>query len=165
MVSYELCTRDVHDNQAADVTLHVIGGLLGGLQVGVMAESGEAGMPALTKMANAWRDGRLLKRSRGGAFVAMEHDFAAVNRDDMEPCVGAGATFRFIGLEPTAPEDCVFRSLLENGDGAVIELCCPDLAGGVLRIRWDAEKIDESAALGGISAALGDCGQSLRVEM
>ena len=165
IVSYELRTHGAHKEEAADVALHVINGLLDGMQVGVIAESGEAGMPALTKLGSVWRDGRLLKRGQGSAFVAMESNFDRLSRCGVEPCVGAGAAFRFLGFESSAPADRVFRSLLEPDDDAVIELRCPDLAGGVLNIRLDAEKIDESKALGGISAALGDCGQSLQVEM
>lgn len=163
MISYELRGQGARQEETADVTLRVINGLLGGLQVGVIAESGEAGMPALTKLAAVWQDGRLLKRGQGGAFVAMEHDFDALSRGGVEPCVGAGAAFRFLGFEQSAPEDRVFRGLLGPASDAVIELRCHDLADGVLRIRWDAEKIDENEALGGISAAVG--GERLRVEM
>lgn len=165
IVSYELRTRGAHKDEAADVALHVINGLLDGMQVGVIAESSEDGVPALSKLGNVWRDGRLLKRGQGGAFVAMEPNFDPLSRGGVEPCVDTGAAFRFLGFESSAPADQIFRNLVEPGDDAVIELCCPDLAGGVMSIRLDAEKIDESKALGGISAALGDCGQSLQVEM
>ena len=163
MVSYELRTGS--DGDAAEVTLEVVRGLLDGMQVGVIAESGAAGMPALSKLGSVWHDGRLLKRGQGGAFVAMERGTEAICRDTMASCVDAGAAFRFLGFEQSAPADRVFRSLMEPDSDAVIELSCPDLEGGVLRIRWDAEKIDESKALGGISEAVGGCGRSLQVQM
>ena len=165
MVSYELRTQAGGDGRAAEVTLEVIRGLLDGMQVGMIAESGEAGMTALSGLASIWHDGRLLKRGQGGAFVAMERSAETLGRETMASCADAGAAFRFLGFDQSAPADRIFRGLMDPDSGAAIEVSCPDLAGGVLCIRLDAEKIDETKALGGISEAVGDCGRSLRVEM
>ena len=156
MVSYELRTDGAHDGCEADVALRVINGLFGGMQVGVIAESNEAaGIPALSSLGSLWRNGRLLKRGKGGAFVTMENDFDVVRRGGVESCVGTGAAFRFLGFEDHAPTDRIFRGLLDAENDAVIELSCPDLAEGVMCIRWDTEKVDENRAIRDISQAVG----------
>lgn len=165
IASYELRPQGEADAQAPEVMLQVIRGLLDGMHVGVIAESGEAGMPALNRLGSIWRDGRMLKRSEGGAFVALENRFDGLTSEGIEPCVGAGTAFRFIGFDGHVPEDTVFRSLVDQSANGMIELSCHDFADGVLSIRFDAEKVDETETLGDISRAVSGCGCFLQVDM
>ncbi|MBS5702778.1 MAG: hypothetical protein KHW93_02940 [Butyricicoccus pullicaecorum] len=165
MASYELRAQGTADAQAPEIMMHVISGLLGGMQVGVIAECGEAGMPALSGLSGVWHDGRMLKRGQGGAFVALDPHFGELESDGLEPCVGAGAAFRFLGFDSHVLDDTVFRSLLGGDTGAEIEVSCRDFADSVLSIRLDAEKVDETEALSGISRAVSECGCFLQIDL
>lgn len=161
--SYELWAGGKADAGTPGVMLHVISGLLDGMHVGVIAESDKAS--ALPSLGRVWRDGRILKRSEGSAFVALDQAFDGIPCEDIAPCVGTDAAFRFMGFDGNVPEDTVFRSLVEGDNGATIELSCRSFADGVLSIRFDGEKMDETAALGEISDAIGHCGRSLQVDL
>ena len=165
MAAYELRVQGTADKQAPEVMMHVINGLLDGMHVGVIAESGESGTKALSRLGSVWHDGRMLKRGAGSAFVAIDKDFGELESEDIEPCVGAGTAFRFMGFGGHVLEDTVFRSLMGDDSGAEIEVSCQDFADGVLSIRFNAEKVDETETLGDISRAVSDCGRSLQIEM
>lgn len=63
--------------------------------------------------------------------------------------MGTGTAFRFLGFDDHVIEDTVFRSMMDSDSDAVIEVSCRDFADGVLSIRFDADKIDETGLLGG----------------
>ena len=50
MAAYELRVQGTADEQAPEVMMHVINGLLDGMHVGVIAESGESGTKALSRL-------------------------------------------------------------------------------------------------------------------
>ncbi|MGM9613066.1 MAG: hypothetical protein ACI3XZ_06120 [Butyricicoccus sp.] len=161
MAAYELRVQGTADEQASAVMMHVINGLLDGKHVGVIAESREG--KTLSRLENIWRDGRMLKRGDASAFVALDKDFGELESTDIEPCTGA--SFRFMGFEGHAPEDTVFRSLMSGDSGAEIEVSCHNFEDGVLSIRFNAEKVDETETLGDISRAVSDCGRFLQIDM
>lgn len=161
--SYELWPEKAADTDAPGVMLRVISGLLDGMHVGVMAESERC--DALPSLGRIWRDGRMLKGRGNCAFVALDQAFGEIQSEDIASCVDAGAAFRFVGFDGNAPEDMVFRSLLEGDSDAAIELSCSGFADGVLSIRFDGEKVDEKTALGGISEAIGHLGRNLKIDI
>lgn len=165
MAAYELRARETAGTQASGIMMNVIGGLLGGMHVGVIAECGEHGIHALSGLDNVWHDGRMLKRGEGGAFVALDRCFSELVPEEIEPCVGAGTAFRFLGFDGHVIEDAIFRSLMRRDSDAVIEVSCRDFADGVLSICFDAEKVDETALLGGISECVQSSGRVLQIEM
>lgn len=162
---YELRPQGAADAQAAEVLLRVISSVLEGAHVGVIAESTAGGLRTLTGLSRIWRDGRVLKRDTGSAFVALDGHFSELDIEAFEPCVGAGTAFRFLCFAGHATEEAVFRSLIGERSDAVLELSCRDLADGVLTVRFDAEAVDEGDLLRDISHAVGCCGCLLEVAL
>ena len=163
MASYELRAQETADAQTPEIMMDVVSGLLKGMYVGVTAACGEHGIPALSRLNHVWQDGRLLKRGQGSAFVALDRCFGELKSEGLEPCVGTGTAFRFLGFDDHVIEDTVFRSMIDSDSDAIIEVSCRDFADGVLSIRFDADKIDETGLLGGISARVQNSGRFLRV--
>ena len=155
--AYELETKA--DSNTSKVMLHVISGLLDGMQVGIIAEGDHAGL------CNVWRDGRVLKRAQGSAFVALDYNMGELPSEQIAACIGKGVTLRFIGFDESVPDDTVFRSLMGGDHGAAIEVSCKDLHEGILSFRLDSDKIDENTTLNGISDAVGDYGKSLLIAL
>lgn len=168
VAEFALHASEAEDAASPAVLAHVIAGLLDHMRVAVRAEGSPCSVGALTALEDIWKDGRMLKRAQGAAFVAVTDGLETGELlEGIEPCVGADAAFCFKGFSAHVGADQAFRSLMDSDNlgQAQIELTCPDFASGDLYIRLDAAQMDECDMLGVVRGAVSHCGRYLQMEM